>query len=282
MLYYLKAIYLSLFSREFYMDLVTNRKFSGFAYIFILTLLISFPSSVRLNKQIADVFDYSPEYTNYSRYIDVLENQFPKVTYNNGSFTFDREDFDIISIRPENNFMVVDPENELSDLTKFPDAMILKPDRLIYNNKNSDLQVFNASQLFESFNPYFNSADSGYLFNSQKFFEDLAAFLKFSLPVIFLLVSSVTFVKYIIWVFLFSNMAYLMFLSRYKPFILSGKIFFRISCFSFTPVAIFEFCRIVFNMDNLFYYPVIISVIINVIYLNYIISGFKNNIIKKV
>ncbi|HCR85941.1 MAG TPA: hypothetical protein DIV86_04615 [Alphaproteobacteria bacterium] len=275
MVYYLNALYLSLFSKDFYAEIIAKGKPSGLIYIMLVSLVVSLPVSLNSKRHIAEIFDFDAKNTSAEAYSAAINSQFPELSYNNGKFEFDINEIRDISIQNDNSFIIIDPNDELKSFSKFPDSLILKPEKLLYNYKNVELQIFTPVKVFESFEPYFLRSDNGYVFDSKRFFNDLSYFISFSYPIILFLVFLITASKYIIWVFLFSNIAYLLFNLKLKNISIPSRTIFRICCFTITPVALFELVRVVFSIENLFLYPVIIGAIINIIYINYVIENFK-------
>ncbi len=249
----------------------------GIFYIFLLAFIVSVPISLKIKSDIQAIFDFDTSSGEGDSYASEISSQLPEIIYNDGKFSFSNDQIQKIRISKNSDFIVIDPQNEITDISDYSNSIILKQDKMVYNDKNKELLVFTAEKTFESFSPYFSESDDGFIFQKKKFFEDLRYFFNIAYPLFLIIAFLICSIKYLVWVFLISNVAFFIFYLRTKPYSIEGKAIFRISAFSVTAVALFDMLRNVFSLNQYFVYPVIISAIIHLYYL-YLIS---ENLVKK-
>lgn len=274
MIFYLKAGFYSLFSMNFYSEILRNKKVSSFKFIAIISLLVSifFAYQIKLNLQTA--FGYNSNILNKDEYVAAISSQIPEISYKDNKFSFDTSNLTHVTTINNYNegFLIIDPNSEIP-LEGKPNKLIISPEKLTYKHNNQPTLIFKPEEIYKSFLPYFiQTKNNTYKFKSSEFFAAIAEFFEVSYLVFFIFSFFTNFFKYLVWVFLISNISYMLFAKMFKSFEIPYGLPFKLSTFTITPVAIFELARLTLGLQEVFMYPILISLIIHIFYIYFILN----------
>ncbi|PIR38533.1 MAG: hypothetical protein COV35_06320 [Alphaproteobacteria bacterium CG11_big_fil_rev_8_21_14_0_20_39_49] len=158
---FLNAIYLSFFSKDFYCDVLQNRKGLGFLYLFFISFIASlivvslfvfkvrdFDSQKTVDELAAKIS--SSEHTfedNLNRVLDVI-SQIPRVTFENGQLSTNKQEpYYITDPVSGKNIVIFDTSGYYNGLEKTDAVMLFTKTKIITKKNNRTEQAHYVSEM---------------------------------------------------------------------------------------------------------------------------------------
>jgi hypothetical protein len=132
-------LFMSFYSKGFYMDVAQNWKNHAFLYLFFLLALCSVVKAVRIHYDLSDFMTkHAPAYI----------NQFPAVTFSNGKASIDRDEpYFIKDPISGEDIIIVDTTGQINSLNDTSAVMLLTETTLIIKKSARETQVFSLSEI---------------------------------------------------------------------------------------------------------------------------------------
>jgi hypothetical protein len=201
--YYISALFLSLFSRRFYADLMKNRSDLGLRYLLFLSLVIAAPLAVEAKYLLSNIF--KAQSGSAGENLEQILKQVPKITVENESFKIDSDVNKNIYSKSGNLIAIFDVENKIDDLDKYEKVLIINQHGIRFKfAEDAVVMVLLAGEIEQSFKQYFSDEGknkSG--LDIVRLFEDFRMILEMPYMLIVIFLAMVFFVKNI-----FSALAY--------------------------------------------------------------------------
>ncbi len=269
--FYISALYLSLFSRGFYVGLIGSSRVLGLRYILLLAVLLAVPVAMEVRYLIAGIFPVGS-----AESLENIKKQIPPVYYENGEFKIEAaENRNIVAMTGE-VLAVLDVERKIDDLSHYNKIVIISPEALrLKFSESSAVAVIMANEIYKSLNQYFKITAGGRSkFDTAQFVDDLDQVSRTPTFLITIFSAMWFFLKYAFSAFGFSFVAGMMMAMLCNRTIFDLRQCFRIAAFTATPVAFLEIISVSLG-GGLFSYASLVYFITHMIYIHFAIESYK-------
>ena len=132
-------LFMSFYSKDFYMDVAQNWKNYAFLYLLFLLALCSVVKTVKIHYDLSDfITKHGPAFI----------SQFPAVTFSNGKASTDQnEPYFIKDPRSGEDIIIVDTTGQINSLNDTSAVMLLTETKLIIKKSDRETQVFTLSEI---------------------------------------------------------------------------------------------------------------------------------------
>jgi hypothetical protein len=284
--YNIHALYLSLYSKIFYWDLLKNRKNIGLSYVVLLAVITGLASSFVLSKIIISaqnnlISEYAIEdvvgkITNLNEDAKDKISQFPKFKIAGNGIQFNSDQPKIIGEVNSGGFLLIfDPTNKINANT-YDQVVIINTSKIIAKNgQNEQVFYLEKLQLNKVLEPFIN--EDGYIDNysfAVAFLNILQAFAKFVPVIVFFASLFASLFSLAFSVMFFSFVANLMFkIMGVQSTNFRNSI--RLSAYSFTPVFILDLIQLI-ALKQIFGAQFLVYFVLHLVYMYYAIDALKD------
>lgn len=271
--YYISALYLSLFSRNFYAELIANKNIMGIKYLLLLALIVSTPIALEVKYLFKNIF--TSEGVGIDESVDHILKQLPEISIKEGKIITSLKDNLTITSRSGDIIAIFDVQNKLTALDNYESILVISEDSVrVRMPDDAGTAVLLARDIEEIFRQYNETTEEGNKFNLIKLFTDVKHILKTPLPLIIILASLWFWLRYIFSAFVYSFMAGIFLSIMCKKNSFDLKLCFRVAAFTLTPVALLEMFS---NMmgGGLFSYATLVYFITHILYMYFAVESYR-------
>ncbi len=268
--YYINALYLSLYSRNFYAQLIGKGTALGVKYLLLLSLLLAVPMSLYAHRAITGFFasDSVSTQDNLNR----ISSQMPALKVEQGRIVMPFTYNHIISGSDGGDAVVFDVENKIDDLEMYDRILVVNAEGIRIKTAGGTA-VFMASELEQILKQYFTPEKGGNRFNGEKFFSDMGKIS--ATPFLFVLVICV------FWYFMqcmVSALIYSFIVGMFISILQRGTKFdfrtcFRVAAFTSTPIALMEMTSIWMG-QGIFAYASVVYFVTHMLYIYFAVESY--------
>ncbi len=271
--FYISALYLSLFSRKFYADLIHNRQIFGVRYLLLLSIIVATPIAMEVKYIFSNIF--SAEGISIDDNVDYVFKQLPEISVENGKIkTSAKSNLSVVS-KSGAVMVVFDTENKIDDLDNYDGVLVVNEEGIRFKLPNeSGVAILMASDIENAFNQYTESTASGNKFNLIKMFSDIKQVLKTPFILIVILASLWFFLRYVFSAIIYSFIVGIFFSVVCKRTSFDFKQCFRVAAFAATPVALLEMISNIFG-GGLFSYVSLVYFLTHMIYIHFAVDSYR-------
>ncbi len=269
----MRSIYLSLYSRGFYFDLIQNKRMLGAKYLLLLSLIISVPVSIKVKMIITNFFTEQEVSTDDN--INYIASQMPDVFVEGNFLKFRGESNYIINSKVGKAVVIVDVEEKISDLKDYEKIAVV--DKSGFRYKLADgkgIVVIPSSDIIAGLNQYLIGDGANSKLNKEKFFNDLKILAQAPILLIFILSFLWFYTNNLVSALLFSFITGILFALICRNYSFDFKQCFRIAAFTLTPVLYLE---TISNMlgNSLFSNASLVYFVAHLLYIHFAIESYK-------
>lgn len=278
--YYISALYLSLFSREFYRDLIGNKKIYGLRYILLLALILGFPVSLQIKYMMNDLVGKDvgvfhkiteDEIENEVKYIS---SQMPDIIFEKNNFKSGGSEPSYIYSGNKDLVAVIDTERKLKEIPQ-ENLLMLKDNELEFIAGGVLSAVVSAVDIYQSFSNYFELNIEGKPeLNEQRLLKDIYLVITTPFPVIYIFCFLWLTFKYFFKIIIYSFISGMIFSLMLKTESFDFKLCIRTAVFTATPVAVLEFLSFSLG-QNFFVHVNLVYFITHIIYIYFAVESYK-------
>lgn len=266
--FYIRALFLSFFSRRFYADLIANRNIFGIWYLLILSVFVATPLAFEV-KFIINHFFFT-EGTSIDESVEHISKQMPAIEFHDGKIEVQSKTNQSIYSRSGNLVAVFDVESKIDDLNGYEEILVINENGMRFKFSDGGVAVLMGVEIENALKQYIVEDK----FNSEKFFTDIRKILK--TPLIAILVFSTIwfFIGYLVSAFALSFIVgiFISFVCKNSTFDL--KMCYRIAAFTATPVALLEMLSNLVG-GALFSHVSLVYFITHLIYIHFAVESYK-------
>ncbi len=285
--FYISAIFQSLFSREFYYDLISNKNIFGFRYVFLIALILAVPVSMQvkylLNTLVVKEAGAFHEVSNdeISREINHISVQLPKLTFEKNNFVSSDAEPSYIYASDKTLIAIIDTDRKVNNIDTLGNVALLRGNELKIIVDGSLSAIVSAGDLYQSFQDYFKVNGEGKPeFITKKFLQDFYAVITIPYPVIFFFCFLWMAFKYFFKAVLYSFIAGMIINLMLKPERFDLKLCIRIAAFTSTAVAVLEFLSFSLG-QNIFVFSNLVYFITHILYIYFAVESYKKLRVRK-
>lgn len=277
---YLSAIFLALFSKKFYYDLILGKKIYGFGYLLFLSFLISFPVSNALKSSLDKFIGLSSPASveEANENILYIAEQIPEITIKDNKLESSSPSPIVVLSKTDKPIFIIDTEDSMKDYSDYQDVVIVNSNQftLLFDGAPLSISLIDA---IVDLTDYLVKKDGYTEFDLKSLFLDMRGLFLFP-EVAFLLVATIWFfVRYAFKALAFSFFAGFLVNLVLKGSALTFRAFLRISSFALTIVFLLEFTSFYLGR-NLFSSPELVYFVAHLLYIYYAIDAYKQMSVK--